>query len=228
MFLRITLIILLSNFTAHAHSGGTIKSGKLKGCHNDRKRSNFHCHKNSKLNERIFSSKEEAMASLNINESKHSTAIEYKRADWKHWIDTDGNCLNTRNEILKKRSLTKAVINDCKVISGSWRDYYFPEVLKDPSEIDIDHIIPLKEAHLSGGANWNSAKKSQFANDEENLVITRSSYNCSKGSQTIATWLPSAFNYACKYYRDWMKIKTKYGLSISKEEKIAIPVEKCP
>ncbi len=221
------IIALILSANLYAHSGGTIKNGQLKGCHNDNKRGTFHCHSKSFLRGQVFQSKDEAMASLRENAPKESVS-EYNRSDWKHWIDSDGNCLNTRHELLKKRSLTKAVIQDCKVVSGSWNDYYYPEIITDLSEIDIDHLIPLKEAHLSGGANWSSQKKSQFANDEENLVITRSSYNRSKGPQTIATWLPSGFTYACKYYKDWMKIKAEYRLKISNEEKMAIPVEKCP
>lgn len=144
----------------------------------------------------------------------------YYRKDWKHWIDADHNCINTRHEILKKRSLVPVTLskNGCSVKTGEWDDYYYPEKMTKLSDIDIDHLVPLKHAHESGGKNWNKTQKEIFANDEENLVITNKKYNREKGSQTIATWLPVQKNYACKYLIDWMKIKKKYALTISSQE----------
>lgn len=144
----------------------------------------------------------------------------YNRKDWKHWIDEDRNCLNTRHEILKKRSLEKVVLSKkgCSVKQGLWDDYYYPEKLTQVNEVDIDHLVPLKHAFDAGGKNWSKEKKKNFANDEENLVITNRKYNREKGSQTISTWLPVHKSYACKYLNDWMKIKKKYQLEISKDE----------
>ncbi len=145
---------------------------------------------------------------------------------WKHWIDADLNCLNTRAEILKKRSLTPVKLSKrgCSIVSGTWDDYYFPEKQTSSKAVDIDHLVPLKNAHDSGGAYWTEEEKMLFANDEENLVVTNKKYNRQKGSQGIDTWLPVDKNYACKYIKDWMKIKKKYNLKIHSAEQNAYDI----
>lgn len=155
----------------------------------------------------------------------------YDRKAWNHWTDRDANCLNTRQEILKARSEIPVKIKrkgkKCFVESGLWRDYYYPETLTSPKKIDIDHIIPLKHAHDIGGYAWSSSEKEAFANDPENLVVTNRKYNRRKGAKRVDEWLPSNKAYACKYYRDWMKIKHKYKLPISSAERKAISSNDC-
>lgn len=144
----------------------------------------------------------------------------YQRAGWNHWIDADGDCLNTRAEILKQRSLVAVTMNKkgCVVKKGRWNDYYYPEVHTLASKVDIDHLIPLKHAHEVGGAGWSAWEKEKFANDPANLVITNRSYNRQKGAKGIDEWLPRHQAYACKYVRDWIKIKSKYSLRTSPAE----------
>ena len=38
-------------------------------------------------------------------------------------------------------------------------------ITTDPKELQIDHMIPLKEVHISGGHAWDAKKKRDFAND---------------------------------------------------------------
>lgn len=144
----------------------------------------------------------------------------YLRTDWDHWSDLDGNCLDTRAEILKERSLVPIHLNKkgCKVKTGQWNDYYFDEIHTLASQVDIDHVVPLKHAHDSGAALWSPSQKQIFANDKENLVITNKHYNRQKGSKTIGEWLPVQSGYACKYVQDWVKIKNKYHLILGASE----------
>jgi hypothetical protein len=140
----------------------------------------------------------------------------YERSEWTHWSDENRNCLDTRSEILKSRSLTPVLLNKkgCKVVAGKWEDFYYPEVHTLASTVDIDHVVPLKNAHLSGGANWSNRSKEEFANDFENLVITNRSYNRKKGSKGIDQWLPVGKDYACKYAKLWREIKNRYSLML--------------
>jgi hypothetical protein len=144
----------------------------------------------------------------------------YRRKDWKHWTDSDKNCLNTRHELLKARSQIKVQYSKkgCTVISGEWKDYYYPEKIFQASKVDVDHVIPLKHAHESGGYLWASDKKEHFANDPDNLVLTNRKYNRQKGAKTIAEWLPVQIDYACKYVANWFRLKRKYRLNVTKEE----------
>lgn len=153
----------------------------------------------------------------------------YNRKEWKHWSDFDRDCQNTRHEILISRSL-KPISFDrkrCNVIRGSWKDYYYPETHTSARAVDIDHLIPLKNAHVTGGAYWSREEKQKFANDPENLVITKLTYNRKKGSKGIDAWLPVHKDYACKYIRDWVRIKEKYRLFLTEKERMTVKTSNC-
>lgn len=196
----------------HSHPGRTIQSGENRGCHNNRKTNELHCHNKSS------------------DKSSSQIPLKYNRKAFAHWLDEDNDCQNTRHEILISRSLSPVVLNkkNCLALTGKWQDFYYNEVLLKSSDIDIDHVVPLRHAFDSGASGWDSKRKAIFANDLENLVITNKKYNRQKGAQTISTWLPIQKDYACKYVKKWFYIKSKYSLSISKEEKKTRQELNCP
>lgn len=155
----------------------------------------------------------------------------YKRGQWLgRWADADKNCRNTRDEILLARSLETVKFKNnkaCKVETGKWADFYHNSFYTSAREVDIDHVVPLFEAHKSGGSHWSRDKKRAFANDVENLVITGRRTNRQKGANTLKTWLPIETKYACRYYQQWMMIKKKYDLVISEEEVKSLDITKC-
>lgn len=153
----------------------------------------------------------------------------YNRKDWKHWVDSDRNCLNTRSEILKLRSRGTVTFNKkgCTVVRGVWDDYYYPEVHTNAKKVDIDHLIPLKNAHQTGGSAWSHNEREVFANDPENLVITNLTYNRKKGAKGIDGWLPVHKDYACKYIKDWAKLKKKYSLQMTAKEQQTLKLSDC-
>lgn len=158
------------------------------------------------------------MILININ-----LVTAYERKNWKHWIDEDKDCKNTRHEILESRSKVKVTYKknkrgNCLVGTGEWDDFYYPEKLTSAKKIDVDHVIPLKHASDAGGKHWTKKEKTRFANDPENLVLTNLKYNRQKGAKTIAEWLPVYKDYACRYVQKWFYLKNKYSLSISKDE----------
>lgn len=81
----------------------------------------------------------------------------YNRSDWGRWIDADHDCQDTRQEVLIRQSevpVTFKTDKHCHVVSGKWTDPYTGEVITNASDLDIDHMVPLKEAHDSGGWQW--------------------------------------------------------------------------
>ena len=158
------------------------------------------------------------------NQKQQATEVQkYKRSYFSGWTDEDGNCLDTRSEVLKDRSAIavnykKVRGSECRVLTGQWNDFYYNEVLTDATLVDIDHIVPLKHAWQSGASEWDQKKRDRFATDPENLVITNRSYNRLKGAKTILQWMPVDKAYACRYVLQWFTIKKKYGLLISTEE----------
>ena len=158
-----------------------------------------------------------------------STVGKYNRKDWPHWTDRNHNCLDTRAEILKSRSLSPVQMNrrGCTVVTGRWKDFYYPEIHTKANKVDIDHLVPLKHAHLTGAHSWTKEKRETFANDPENLVITNRTYNRKKGAKGIDEWLPVNQEYACKYIAHWQKIKKKYRLNLGPSEAKTIELNHC-
>ena len=111
----------------------------------------------------------------------------YDRDDWRRWTDEDSDCQNTRQEVLIEESATPVTYADsgqCRVAAGDWTGPYTGERFYDPSELDIDHMVPLANAHWSGGWAWSLERKRQYANDlsyEGHLVAAKASANRSKG-----------------------------------------------
>ena len=142
---------------------------------------------------------------------------EYNRKDWGNWIDEDKNGLNTRHEVLAEESLIKPVISNNKVISGKWFDKYTGKYFTNPSDLDIDHLVPLKNAYVSGARNWSKKKKNRYYNYlkyDNHLIAVSKSANRNKSDKSPVNWLPPNKEYQCEYVREWFKIKTAWGLTI--------------
>src|SRR5690606_35554907 len=78
----------------------------------------------------------------------------YKRSKFNHWIDADGDCQNTRSEVLRSES-KRRVTGACTVKTGKWVSMYDGLVFKYASKLDVDHMVPLAEAWDSGARKWN-------------------------------------------------------------------------
>ncbi len=161
---------------------------------------------------------------------------EYNRDDWNHWIDENGDCQNTRHEVLieeSQESVTYTSSTYCSVSTGKWYGFYTGQYYYNASELDIDHFIPLKNAHQSGGYSWSSAKKQEFANsrvDPDNLIAVNLSANRSKGAKGPDEWKPSNTDYWCEYAYDWIRIKDYWNLTATQTEWDALVsmIDTCP
>jgi len=148
----------------------------------------------------------------------------YDRDDWRHWVDGDKDCQNTRHEVLIEESLAKVAFKTarkCQVATGEWFDPYTGEIVTDATRLDIDHMIPLKNAHNSGGWAWDKRRKAAFANEmsyADHLVAVTASANRKKGARGPEAWKPTNKGYWCDYAADWVQIKTDWDLSATKAE----------
>lgn len=153
---------------------------------------------------------------------------DYRRTDYKHWIDADGDCQDTREEVLIAESevaVTFKTTKHCKVAAGRWTDPYTGKTFTDPSKLDVDHMVPLENAHRSGAWNWTYQKREAYANDlehPEQLIAVDASANRSKGSKGPDQWVPPNIADRCQYVRDWEAIKQRWQLVISPAERGAI------
>ncbi len=152
-------------------------------------------------------------------------ATPYNRKDWPHWIDADGDCQNTRQELLIATSRKPVQFKDsrhCIVISGEWYGVYTGKTFTKASDVDIDHIVPLAHAHRHGADKWTKAQRRAFANDFENLLVVDDTVNQSKSDQAPHEWLPPLKSYWCEYGKRWNYIKNKYHLWYERQERITL------
>ncbi len=152
----------------------------------------------------------------------------YDRDHWGDWIDADGDCQNTRQEVLNAESSTQVTYTsarECRVASGTWAGPYTGEQFSDPGKLDVDHMVPLANAHSSGGWDWDDAKKRQYANDlsyEGHLLAVKASANRSKGSDGPEDWKPEDESYWCEYATHWINIKVGWDLTATERELAAL------
>ena len=147
----------------------------------------------------------------------------YRREAFRHWVDDDGDGCNTREEVLIAESTSPAQVDafGCKVIAGNWYSPYDGVTHSDPSDLDIDHLVPLKEAWDSGAHSWSAAKRRQFANDlsdARSLIAVTAGENRSKGDKDPSNWMPDRREYWCTYISDWVAVKARWGLSMDQSE----------
>ena len=111
---------------------------------------------------------------------------EYSLSQWKHWIDEDGDCQDARQEALITESLVEVTFESerkSRVATGRWYGAFASIYVEAPGDLDIDHLVPLKNAHDSGGWAWSSARKEQYANnlgDPDHLIAVTKGANRSK------------------------------------------------
>ena len=152
----------------------------------------------------------------------------YDRGDWRHWIDEDGDCQDTRQEVLVEESLDEVTYEtdrQCRVETGRWYGAFDGHDLGNTNHVDVDHMVPLKNAHNSGGWAWNPATKEEYANYLENpdhLIAVASRANRSKGTRGPEEWKPPDETYWCEYAQDWAEIKERWELTMTEPEADAV------
>lgn len=167
------------------------------------------------------------------DEIRAKVAPAYSRELYRHWSDEDGDRMNTRHEVLAAESRRPVATNRnaSKVLGGAWVCPYTLEGFGDPSKLDVDHLVPLKEAHISGGWEWDSEKRERYANDlsdPDHLVAAKASANRAKGAKDPAQWMPDENH--CGYAIAWIRTKERWALEYDPEELKALleAIATCP
>ena len=160
----------------------------------------------------------ETLETITISEPEDK---EYDRAEYKHWTTKDSGC-TTREEALRLQGQNVVTADDgCKVISGEWFDWYGGELtITNPSELELDHVVPLSYANSHGAAGWDKDKKEEFANDlTTQLVLVSAKENRTKSDSGASKYMPPNESYHCRYAYRWIKTVDKYDLSITEKDK---------
>ena len=153
---------------------------------------------------------------------------DYSRSQWKHWADEDGDCQDARQEVLIAESLVEVAFESakmCRVENGRWYGAFTGIYVELPGDLDVDHLVPLKNAHLSGGWRWEPSRKAEYANyldDADHLIAVTARANRSKGAKGPEEWRPPDEGYWCEYAVNWTEVKAQWGLTMTREESRAV------
>ena len=95
-------------------------------------------------------------------------------------------------------------------------------------DVEIDHVVSLRDAYYSGGASWSHDQKRSFANDKDTHRPSCASINRSKGASIPSEFLRKSrdrkgLDYEivnlCEYLSIYHSVKMKYGLSFDVNSK---------
>lgn len=174
----------------------------------------------------------EALASLRIS---NANKVNYDRNEWGSW-DNIRSCWTVREEVLyrqaepgtltlldKNKQPTSDKNSACEISGGEWIDPYTGDRFTNPSDLDIDHVVPLGYAARHGGQDWDSSKKRDFSNslDEGHLLAVSASANRSKSDKGPSEWQPQR-SHQCAYAGNWISVSSKWGLSVTQADHDAL------
>lgn len=183
---------------------------------------------------KLPSDKKKLLDALKV--APHKDDGNYERPDtWKsasrYSVDApQGNC-TVRQAILYRDGKNVEINDNCQPYKGSWVDPYTNTkygvggASGEPTDIGnlhIDHIVPMKNAYVSGAHAFTDYTFLTFAHDVNNLIVAEGSGNTSKGDKGPESWKPDNKDFHCEYASSWIDVKTDWELSITESEKSAL------
>lgn len=165
--------------------------------------------------------------SLPVKGKAPATGYDRNKKFGNGWKDFNGNKCDERQDTLK-RDLSAVKYKDakkCQLASGVLADAYTGTRIKwkvNSGSVDIDHVVALKNAWVSGGQQLSQKQRQGLANDPLNLMASQASANRSKGDSNAAEWLPTNKAFRCQYVATQISVKKKYALSVTAAEKNAM------
>ncbi|KAF4508532.1 hypothetical protein G6O67_004894 [Ophiocordyceps sinensis] len=161
------------------------------------------------------------LAGLEVAEP--GTGDGYSRKGFPHWEAVGGTC-NAREFVLKRDGEKVKTNRACNAVSGTWKSPYDGATRTQASDIDIDHMVPLKNAWISGASSWTLERRRSFANDitRPQLWAVTDTVNRAKSDSSPDEWQPPLKSFHCTYAKSWVQVKSYYELAVSEDEKGAL------
>ena len=196
-----TCSVLLFVIVIFLFSAGKVLSHEINhvGCHLDAAKDQHHCHLNG----------------------EETPIPKYQRKYFGRWLDFDGDCQNTRHELLIDLNVGALSFSGdfCSAVRGRWFDPYSGETFFESSELDIDHLVPLKFAWDHGAYAWDRKKRYDFANDNSNLIAVQKSLNRQKGASGPIEWMPPNERFHCQYLLRFWRVLRRFEIDFYVSEK---------
>ncbi|MEJ4112155.1 HNH endonuclease family protein [Corynebacterium kroppenstedtii] len=154
------------------------------------------------------------------------------------WADVDHNGCDTRNDILHRdlTNITTQPPQGCSIRTGTLHDPYtgrtidFRRGKKTSQAVQIDHVVALSNAWASGAYALPYPARVALANDPLNLLAVDGPANNEKSDSDASEWMPPNAPYRCGYADRQVRVKTKYHLHVTRQEKAALSgaLSQCP
>ncbi len=149
----------------------------------------------------------------NSGKLREAPAVPYERKSlfgkWIHYKKSPG-CYDVRAQVLVRESKITAISTDdkpCTIEKGEWQDPYSGKILTTDDEVQIDHMVPLKEAYDAGAYAWTQSKRCVYANFlgmKDHLIAGSNFENQSKSDKTPEKYIPPLKEYVCTYPKNWL------------------------
>lgn len=183
-------------------------------------------------------SSDRALASLRVAVRADAHSFCRGRFGPDTWPDLDGNGCSTRQDVLVRQATTVTTRTIAshggrcqEAIAGTWIDPYTGATLtltnlKDPGQaqqLQIDHVVSLFNAWVSGASRWTDTQRVIFANDlaAPELRAVAGAVNFSKDHAGAEAWQPPVAGQ-CDFARSYVEVKRKYDLSVTARERDAL------
>ncbi|WP_374971378.1 HNH endonuclease family protein [Terrabacter sp. BE26] len=152
---------------------------------------------------------------------------------WTDDVDVAGghNGCDTRNDVLR-RDLTavrlKPGTRGCVVLAGALADLYTGRAISfvrgraSSSQVQIDHVVALGDAWVTGAQQLTVSERAALANDPLELLAVDGRTNSAKRDADAASWLPPNKAFRCGYVARQVAVKARYRLWVTPAEKASI------
>ena len=138
------------------------------------------------------------------------------------WADADGDGCAVDEDVIIRDSLEPPVLTPtCDAVTGRWYSPYDGATWLNRSEVEIDHVVSLKEAWDSGAHAWTPERRAAMFNDmtdRRTLRVVSATIDDTKMTNDPANWMPPLESDWCRYLADHIAIKVRWGLSMDQVE----------
>lgn len=144
------------------------------------------------------------------------------------WADLDHDGCDTRAEVLRRdfEAPRFSSRDPCRLVAGRFHDPYTGTIrsfAKPPGKsVQIDHVVALGDAWVSGAFTWSLTQRQRYANDPGVLLATDGKANEDKEKSAADSWMPPNKAYHCAYARQQINVKYRWELSVTEPEKQAL------
>lgn len=141
------------------------------------------------------------------------------------WEDLNRDGCNTVFDLMS-REVDFPKAEGCRIVSGDLTDPYTGEPIRIRDREDTarlatpDHRVSLIDAWRSGAHAWPVEKLAAFFNDPLNLAMVAPEVARERAGRDVTSWLPSEDRK--DFARLQIRIKHKYGLAVSDEQRAAL------